>query len=813
MFFVANKSHLKYQRSMKKFLLLSLMALVTFHTFSAQALTAGSIAGTISDNQGIALSNAQVRLLSTSGKQLNETTSGATGDFEFYPVDFGDYNVSVILPGYAPTSNPVHIASGAHADLAIQLTSTTATKGKDITIEVKAKKNLVSGASASSSREVNQEMIQSLPQGDDVKLPKLLATTTPGVIQGPFGQTFIRGNHANIQYQIDGVQLPDSPSSTFGQAFSPRNIDHMEVITGGVPAEYGERLSAVVNIITKSGSEIPGGSAEIGYGAYNTLTPQASYSGSNAAGDFHYYVSAAYNKTDRGLDTPEPKSATEITQGGKDAIHDASNGNDEFVKLDWQLGNMDKLTVVAYNSYSYYQIPNFPASFGPSSSIFNTSDQFGNDPLHYVPAATDDTQAENNAYVQAVWKHTIDSHSFLQIAPYYKFSKLNVTNDPTNDLFSATYAPNETDSSSFATNRVTNNFGVKGDYSNRINDSNLLKAGFQAQNSQSTGTTSVLFQAAGATTPLTSIDNNPQSGNFESLYVQDDYKISKAMTLNAGVRFDATQFLFADTSSHDSWVQPRIGLSYMLTDTTKVHAFYGLLFQPAPIENLRDTFKTLAGNPTTFAPYDIKAEKDNYYEVGMSQQVGEQVFTVNTYYKSAKNMLDDSQLLNTSIAQPYNFAQGYAYGVEFSVSGKITEEWSDYLNYSYEIAKGEGLGGGLFSSPEVSTNYQFLDHVQVHTANAGLTYRRDHWWWTGEGLFRSGLRTGDGNSLSLPSHFTADTSVGYDFSGTSWLSKTKLSLDLLNITDNVYPITIANGFNGSHYAAGRELFLRLSKDL
>ena len=53
----------------------------------------------------------------------------------------------------------------------------------------------------------------------------------------------------------------------------------------------------------------------------------------------------------------------------------------------------------------------------------------------------------------------------------------------------------------------------------------------------------------------------------------------------------------------------------------------------------------------------------------------------------------------------------------------------------------------------------------------------------------------------------------YDFSGDSWLSKSKLSIDLLNITDNVYPITIANGFNGSHYAAGRELFVRLSKEL
>jgi len=46
--------------------------------------------------------------------------------------------------------------------------------------------------------------------------------------------------------------------------------------------------------------------------------------------------------------------------------------------------------------------------------------------------------------------------------------------------------------------------------------------------------------------------------------------------------------------------------------------------------------------------------------------MGTQLVTVNAYYKDATNMLDETQLLNTGIDQPYNFATGYAYGVEFS---------------------------------------------------------------------------------------------------------------------------------------------------
>jgi outer membrane cobalamin receptor len=820
---IAKNSHLQYFYFMhisvldfkKMSFLLAFILLSLGMPASSFADAAAGISGSVLDSQEISVGGASVKVFDTSHHLVKQVEAGAAGEFEIVPMAPGEYSVEVNAPGYQLFQQNVHVNAAASTQILAHLNANG--KPTEMTVTVKAVKNKVAGHGATSSKEVNQDAIQSLPQGDDVKLPKLLATTMPGIVEGPFGQTFIRGNHANIQYQIDGVQLPDSPSSTFGQAFSPRNIDHMEVITGGVPAEYGERLSAVVNIVTKTGAEKPYSQAELGYGSYNTLTPQASFSGSNAAGNLHYYLSAAYVKTDRGLDTPEPQSSSNIDQGGKDAIHDFSNSNDEFAKLDWQLGNSDKLTFMAYNSYNFFQIPNLPSSFGPNDPIFTQNDKYGNPSLNYVPFNTDDTQAENNAYVQAVWKHSVDETSYFQLAPYYKFSKLHVTNDPTNDLYAA--RNNLGDSSSFSTNRSTNNYGLKGDYTNRLNDQHLLKTGFQVQTSKTTGPLSVISQKSGQA-QVQSNDNSSDTGYFESVYIQDDFQASKPLSFNIGLRFDATQFRFAGLSPNDSWLQPRLGVNYLLTEKTKLHAFYGLLFQPAAVENLRDTF--VNSNAGNLAPYDIKAEKDNYYEVGVAQQVADdQVINLNLYYKSAKNMLDDSQLLNTSIAQPYNFARGYAYGAELSWTGKITDAWSDYANYSYEIAKGEDISGGLFSfEPGTSPStggYQYLDHVQVHTANAGITYKSEHWQWAGQGLFGSGLRTDPQNNTSLPSHVSFDTSVGYNFansSGTdSWFAKSKLSVDVLNIFDNVYPITIANGFNGSHYAAGREFFVRLVKEL
>jgi outer membrane receptor protein involved in Fe transport len=219
------------------------------------------------------------------------------------------------------------------------------------------------------------------------------------------------------------------------------------------------------------------------------------------------------------------------------------------------------------------------------------------------------------------------------------------------------------------------------------------------------------------------------------------------------------------------------------------------------------------------APYDIKAEKDDYFEAGIAQQAGGHLFSVNGYYKNATDMLDDIQLLNTAIEQPYNYATGYAYGVEVSVDGKIDNQWSDFANYSYEIAEGKGISGGLFAlTPaealaQETAGYQFLDHCQIHTANGGLTYNPGDLWITCEGLFGGGLSTGNDNALRLPSHFTMDATVGYAFKKESGLQGLKASLDVLNIFDYQYPIFIANGFNGNHYEAGRQFIFRLAKDI
>jgi hypothetical protein len=64
------------------------------------------------------------------------------------------------------------------------------------------------------------QALESIPQGDNAPLNQVLLQA-PGVAQDSFGQIHLRGDHANVQYRINGVELPEG-LSVFGQALESR---------------------------------------------------------------------------------------------------------------------------------------------------------------------------------------------------------------------------------------------------------------------------------------------------------------------------------------------------------------------------------------------------------------------------------------------------------------------------------------------------------------------------------------------------------------------------------------------------------------
>src|SRR6266404_1274363 len=133
---------------------------------------------------------------------------------------------------------------------------------------------------------VSKEQILALPQGENASLNQVLLRA-PGMAQDSAANAglHLRGEHANIQYRINDVLLPEGITG-FGQELSPRFVDNLHLITGSLPAQYGFRTAGVVDIHTKSGVFEPGGQVSMYGGSHETINPSFEYGGSQ--GNLNY---------------------------------------------------------------------------------------------------------------------------------------------------------------------------------------------------------------------------------------------------------------------------------------------------------------------------------------------------------------------------------------------------------------------------------------------------------------------------------------------------------------------------------------------
>src|SRR5437868_6333250 len=121
----------------------------------------------------------------------------------------------------------------------------------------------------------------------------------------------------------------------------------MEVITGVAPAEYGDKSSLVVHIVTKSGLDQakPSGSASVGYGSFKSPAFDVNLGGgSHTVGDF---LSVSGMRTDRFLDPPE------FTE-----LHDSGNSQSFFNRLDAHPSDADTFHLNVHVGRSSFDVPN-----------------------------------------------------------------------------------------------------------------------------------------------------------------------------------------------------------------------------------------------------------------------------------------------------------------------------------------------------------------------------------------------------------------------------------------------------------------------
>src|SRR6202035_3559338 len=143
--------------------------------------------------------------------------------------------------------------------------------------------------------------IRDLPQGTNQPVEKVLLQL-PGVSQdsAASGLLHVRNDHANVQFRINGVMLPDGLSG-FGSVFDTSFVGSMALVVGALPAEFGLRTTGLVDITTRTDLFNNSGTVSMYGGSHGTVTPSIEYGGTfggNCPTTTRGYVKALPASTD-----------------------------------------------------------------------------------------------------------------------------------------------------------------------------------------------------------------------------------------------------------------------------------------------------------------------------------------------------------------------------------------------------------------------------------------------------------------------------------------------------------------------------------
>src|ERR1700761_8183922 len=169
---------------------------------------------------------------------------------------------------------------------------------------------------------IGQTQIQNQSQGDNASFNQVILRA-PGVAQDSFGQLHVRDEHANLQYRIDDVLIPEGIAG-FGQEIDTRLVQNVDLITGSLPAQFGFFTTGIIDIQTKEGPNLNGSEVSMYGGSHNPI--KRSFESGGSYGKFNYFVLGSYNSNDFGI---------ENTTGSPYAIHDRTDQYKLFADLSY----------------------------------------------------------------------------------------------------------------------------------------------------------------------------------------------------------------------------------------------------------------------------------------------------------------------------------------------------------------------------------------------------------------------------------------------------------------------------------------------
>ncbi|MCL4282731.1 MAG: TonB-dependent receptor [Flavobacteriales bacterium] len=595
-----------------------------------------------------------------------------TNNYGYYSatLDQGTYTLVVRYIGYADLVRAVDLDRDRTVNLRLGGTVQLMKP-----VEVEAKRGEGNTESTAMGRmDVDVQKLQTLPallgEVDILKTIQYL----PGVKSNGEGNSgfYVRGGGPDQNLILLDEATVYNASHLFGffSVFNADAVKNIELIKGGMPAQYGGRTSSVLDISMKDGND----KAFHGQGGIGLISSRLTLEGPIIKEKSSFIVSARRTYIDV---LAKPFMNPEGTFAGSSYYFYDINA-----KANYRLSDKDRFFLSGY--------------FG--RDVFNLTGQQAGSPNFKIPWG--------NATVSGRWNHVFGPKLFLNTTAV--FSNYNFSFSGSQDQFG------------FSLKSGIRDYGLKVDFNQYPNIRHNLRYGLQYTYHVYTPST----VAVNSADVDFNIDTPSKLNAHEAgLYVQDDFDITDRLRLNAGLRFSwfahvgAYHEYLTDAAgntigTHDyapgevihqyNGLEPRASMRYTLDSRNSLKASLNRNMQYVHLAS----FSSIGLPTDTWIPSGkkVKPQEALQYAVGWFRDFKDRTYegSVELYYKDMANQIEYAEGTspedggNANYDQFLVFGKGWSYGAEFFLKrrlGKLTGwvgyTWSKTMREFPDIDDGE----------------------------------------------------------------------------------------------------------------------------
>jgi outer membrane receptor for Fe3+-dicitrate len=290
---------------------------------------------------------------------------------------------------------------------------------------------------------------------------------------------------------------------------------------------------------------------------------------------------------------------------------------------------------------------------------------------------------------------------------------------------------------------------------------------------------------------------------------------NEKIELRTGLRFDNHEAPFAGSQNQ---LSPRIKLSFFPNPATTLYAYYGRLFVPTNVEDLR-AITSVAQADTVTVP--TLPERDHFFELGLVHRFPYGVVAkLSAYHKRSSPGIDDNTVPGSAIVTSVDINQVRVTGIESVLEIRPGGRFSGYVNLALAHAYGHGPVTGGFFPTDNPEGYFDLDHDQRLSGLATINYADSHLFASVTGTYGSGLTNGAdpdstfgrglfafNQSIKVSPSFITDASAGYLLNLGTVLVRPEIYVS--NVFNHAYLLKRAF-FSGAAVGRPRSVLVRLN---